>query len=146
MPENARDHPGLPGPEEIAAAHALWRRDKRRIMDYFWSKRGRSERRFVPKSVIHYLEGERRGYQSSRTDFELFELESKERYLAQSISEGERGYKLTEVGLVYVVRRHPFVLQYWEKALELSPPTLSLVVAAISFVGSVFGIIQFFFP
>jgi hypothetical protein len=154
MSDLDKAYPGQPTDEQIAASKKMWRKDQRRMMDYFWSKRSGSHREHVPASVIYWLEGERGNLDRGRIDFELSGLETDnnytgsnylgdKKYLARKTLNGENGYELTGDGKVYIWQRHPPIFQLWEKALELSPPTLSLLAALVGFVASVFGIIQF---
>ncbi len=137
--------------EQTDASKKLWRQDERRIMDYFWNRSRGSHREHVPTVVIHWLEGERGNWDRSRINFELSDLAadnpnylpSEGSYLAAKTVHDVQGYELTKAGIAYLTKKHPTVLQYWEKALELSPPTISLLVAVIGFVASAVGIVQF---
>lgn len=154
MSDVEKDRPSLVSQEEIDASKKMWRKDQRRIMDYFWNKRTRSPREHVPTSVIYFLEAERGSSIRATTDFELSGLETDnsyvgsnylgdKKYLARKTLNGEDGYEPTGDGEVYMTQRHPLLFQLWEKALEQSPPTLILFVTVVGFVASVFGIIQF---
>ena len=147
-PNNER--PDVVSQEQADAARKLWRHDERRIMDYFWNTRNGDHRKHVPTSVIYWLEGERGNLDRDRIDFELSDLVNNTHYLlgnedylaAKTVGDSE-GYELTNAGVAYLTKMHPTVFQYWEKALQLTPRTLSLLAAVVGFIASAFGIIQF---
>jgi|ERR1700687_336426 len=140
--------------KENAASKKMWRNDQRRLMDYFWNRRTRSPREYLPTSVIYFLEDAGSGKPLMTINFELSGLETdnnyagsnylgNKKYLERTTLNGEKGYVLTADGKVYMAQRHPLIFQFWEKALELSSPTLSFFVTVVSFVGAVFAIIEF---
>lgn len=104
--------------QEIDASKKLWRKDQQRIMDYFWNKKSRSYREYVPTSVIYWLEGERGNLDRGRIDFELSDLVTnntyyllgREKYLAEKVVDGEKGYELTKAGVAYVMKRHSTII------------------------------------
>jgi len=155
MSDFEKDRPSFVSQEQIDDSKKMWRKDQRRIMDYFWNRRTRSLREHLPTSVIYFLEEAGSGNLLRDTiDFELSGLETDnnhaganylgdKKYLARKTLNGENGYELTGDGKVYMTQRHPPIFQFWEKALELSSPTLTFLVAVVGFVASVVGIIQF---
>jgi len=117
---------------------------QRRVLEYFWNEKRQELRYQIPKEVIYFLESEERhaammGIVRSDIDLVLLKLQSKG-YLESS---GGSDVKLSNEGVEYLTRVHPLILLYWEKALKLTPPTVSLLAAFIGFVASVFGIVQF---
>lgn len=142
------DLPHVPQ-EQSDDSEKMWRKNQRRIMDYFWKKRTRSFQDHVPTSVIYFLEDEKGSWS---TDHDLFGLTNGidnylgagSSYLAGKTSlNDEKGYELTAEGKVYLTKRHWPVIDLWERALELSPPTLSLFAAVVCFIAAVLGIVDF---
>jgi hypothetical protein len=123
--------------------------DHNRILDYFWNRRTQKLRRRVRELVIWFFETD----DSHETLFDVIrskvhlwtlDLEDK-KYITSGTDQYGTFFELTPKGVAYVKDRHPTVLAYWKRLLELSPPTLSLIVAIIGFLASVFGIVQFVF-
>jgi hypothetical protein len=125
--------------------HALTDREIR-IMEYFWDRGGQRIRRMVPAMVLIFFERDReppgnQEHVTMQTAEAVGRLVSR-KYVRLKL-DMDANVELDVDGIVWLKDRHPLVLQYWQKLLELTPPTLSLVVAAVGFVASVAGLIQF---
>lgn len=121
--------------------------DMDRILEYFWNARKQELRPRLPEAVIWFFETDDwhetlSQMLRSRVDVSTLALSIKGFILTKQDDTG-RFFELAPAGVAYMKDKHPTVLAYWKRLLELSPPMLSLVVAAIGFVASVFGIIQF---
>jgi hypothetical protein len=122
-------------------------RDMDRIIEYFWNRRKQELRRRLPQSVIWFFETDEwnetlSDMRRAQVDVVTYQLEMK-KYIVRKTDKDGTFFELAPAGVVYLKDKHPTVLAYWKRLLELSPPTLTLLVAIVGFVASVFGIIQF---
>ena len=121
--------------------------DHERILDYFWNDKKQVLRPRLPQLVIWFFEAdswhETLGDMiRSRVDVLTIELEIKKYVVAKSDSHGKY-FELSPNGVAYLKDAHPTVMMYWQRFLQLAPPSVSLLVALVGLVASVFGIIQF---
>lgn len=121
--------------------------DEERVLDYFWNGKEQKQRPRIYQSVIYFFETDSWDetlYDTirSRVNAVTFDLQNKS-YVAQKSDSYGTYFVLEPKGVAHLKDEHPTVLVYWKRLLELSPPTLSLLVAIIGFVASLFGIIQF---
>lgn len=121
--------------------------DMDRIIEYFWNPRKQKLRRRLPEPVIWFFEEDE--WQETLSDMiraqvnlSTLKLEIKE-YIIKKTDKDGTFFELAPAGVAYLKDKHPTVLAYWKRILELSPPTLTLFAAVIGFVASIFGIIQF---
>jgi hypothetical protein len=125
---------------------------ERRVLDLLWDQKRREVRKQVPLEVLYFLESDKSRQSNAGTDVHLIQLEKKG-YVSTVVAQGKRtilqpaaGHRLYDVtpqGVAFLKDKHPAVLAYWEKLLQLTPPTVSLAVAAIGLLASVAGLIQF---
>jgi hypothetical protein len=121
--------------------------DERRVMEYFWNSKKQRLRKRVPYTVLLFFETDEyhdslHPMITSRLNLVLLKLEIK-KFLSKKGDPNGAIYELAADGVGYMKSKHPDVLMYWTRLLQLAPPSLSLFVAAVGFVASIFGIIQF---
>lgn len=121
-------------------------KDMDRIIEYFWNPRKQKLRHRLPQSVIWFFEEDEWHETLSdmiraQVNLSTLQLEIKN-FIIKKTDNGIY-FELTPEGVAYMKDKHPTVLAYWKRILELSPPTLTLFIAVIGFVASIAGIIQF---
>lgn len=123
--------------------------EEKRVLEHFWNPTQRVKRSKLPLAVIAFLDDEalRQPHKPSQAPAVLVILERlrSSKYVRQSSGGpfSQFDYELDVEGVAYLERAHPRLFVLWDSVLARTPKLVSFLVALISLVASVIGVIEF---